>query len=156
MRAVTAASDHGPRERTAAGRILLTRTWSIVPAVAVVAAAAPMLITAVAISLARPVNVTDGDLAVDEIFLIRATHFAHLVGNYSRFGWDHPGPAWFYSVAPLYGALGGHSWSFEVAQLGLQAVTAALIVAVVWRWAGGLPALVTAVLLLWLCTRWAR
>jgi hypothetical protein len=86
----------------------------------------------------RPLIYFDGDSAYVELDLINAGHFAQLVGIGERFGWSHPGPSWFYALALFYGPLGAHSWGFVVANLLLNAITVALIVAVVW-WSWGPP-----------------
>jgi hypothetical protein len=80
---------------------------------------------------------------------MRATHFAQLVGNYSRYAWNHLGPAWFYALAFVYAPLGQQSWAFFVAALVLQALAMCLIVIVAWRIRGAALASVTALLLLW-------
>jgi hypothetical protein len=116
--------------------------------VALVAVAAPLLITAVAIARQRPDAMSDGDQAADELALMRATHLAQLVGNYSRYEWNHPGPSWFYALDPIYVWLGSQTWSVTVAVLCLHAVIAGLIVALLWRRAGAVVALLTAGLLL--------
>lgn len=62
----------------------------------------------VAISIARtasPVPPT-GDTAVIESYTIQASEGRLLVGPYSRFGWHHPGPIYFYALVPFY--LGSH------------------------------------------------
>jgi hypothetical protein len=41
----------------------------------------------------------DGDFAVNTLSVNRAEHFDQLVGNYSRVGFHHPGPAYFYLLA---------------------------------------------------------
>jgi hypothetical protein len=51
--------------------------------------------------------ITDGDFAVTELYTELATRGQLFVGPYSRFGWHHPGPLYFYLQAPFY-ALGGH------------------------------------------------
>jgi hypothetical protein len=117
-------------------------------ALALAAVAAPLAIAAATIAIQRPDALPDGDQAADELALIRSTRLAQLVGNYSRYRWNHPGPAWFYALDPFYAPLGAHSWSAYVAVLCLHAVIAGLVVAVVWRRAGALTALVTAGLLL--------
>jgi hypothetical protein len=43
-----------------------------------------------------------GDIALIEAFTIHATHTELLLGPYSRFGWNHPGPLYFYLQAPFY------------------------------------------------------
>src|SRR5690606_13958691 len=40
-----------------------------------------------------------GDLAVNALQVEYARHFAELYGNYSRFEFNHPGPAFFYVYA---------------------------------------------------------
>jgi len=43
-----------------------------------------------------------GDDAVIEIYTLHATRFSQLLGPYSRYGWNHPGPFMFYLFVPLY------------------------------------------------------
>jgi hypothetical protein len=40
-----------------------------------------------------------GDLAANSFQIARATHLQEIYGNYSRFGFHHPGPAFFYVYA---------------------------------------------------------
>ncbi len=115
---------------------------------ALICVMAPMLLAGGAIAVSKPNALLDGDQAVDEMALMRSAHFAQLVGNYSRFGWNHPGPSWFYAMDPVYLGLGSQSWSFYVAFLTFHAVVAALIVAAVWRRGGALLALISSGLLL--------
>jgi hypothetical protein len=107
-----------------------------------------MWIAATVLALKRPDVFPGGDFAVDEIALMRSTHLAQLLGNYSRFGWSHLGPAWFYALDFVYIPLGQHSWSFPVAALALHALTACLIVAAAWRIRGPYLAAITAFLVL--------
>jgi hypothetical protein len=67
-----------------------------------------------------------------------------LVGSYSRFGWNHPGPAVFYALAPISGVFGTPAWATSVASALTQGLVVAGIASVAWR-AGGLR-LVTATL----------
>jgi len=113
-----------------------------------VLACLPLVGAAVAIAAARPDTYPDGDQAVDQMGLIRAEHFAQLTGNYSRFGWDHPGPAWFYAVDTVYAPLGNHSYAFYIGVLLLHALAVVLIVTLLWRARGHLAAAVTCVLVL--------
>lgn len=46
------------------------------------------------------------DAALIEITVRRAAGFEQLLGAYSRFGWHHPGPAYFYGLAPFETLLG--------------------------------------------------
>jgi hypothetical protein len=57
-------------------------------------------------TFAAPI-VTDADIGVGELYVELATRGRLLLGPYSRFGWHHPGPLYFYLVAPFY-ALGDH------------------------------------------------
>jgi hypothetical protein len=75
---------------------LPTKNW-VQLLVAIVAIAAAML-TARGI----PPVVTDADLAVTEFYVELAARGQLDVGPYSRFGWHHPGPLYFYVQAPLY------------------------------------------------------
>jgi hypothetical protein len=43
-----------------------------------------------------------GDLAVLEVGILDAWEGERLLGPYSRFGWHHPGPIYFYLLLPLY------------------------------------------------------
>jgi hypothetical protein len=115
---------------------------------ATAAAGLPMWIAATVLALQRPDLIPGGDFAVDEIALMRSTHFAQLVGNYSRFGWSHLGPAWFYALDFVYAPLGQHSWSFVVAALALHALAACLIVAAAWRIRGPYLAAIAALMVL--------
>jgi hypothetical protein len=102
-------------------------------AAAVLLAAVPMLAAALPLLIQRPLIYADGDYAVDELALTNSEHFQQLLGNYSRFGWSHPGPAWFYLLDTIYAPLGSQTWSFLVAVLLVNALAAALVVAVAWR-----------------------
>lgn len=62
-----------------------------------------LLLTAVALFLrSEPESYSVGDGAVLEIYTIHAANGALTVGPYSRFGWNHPGPSYFYLLAPAY------------------------------------------------------
>ncbi len=106
------------------------------------------LLAGLAYALKQPALYFDGDNAVDELALMNSGHLAQLVGNYSRFRWSHPGPAWFYALDVVYQPLGGHSWGFVVATLLLNAIVLALIVIAVWLARGPLLAVLAAALLL--------
>jgi hypothetical protein len=97
------------------------------------------------------------DFGADSILVERARHFTLLVGNYSRDGFYHPGPAYFYVTAAgeslFYDVL--HvvptPWNGQVISLYLlDSLLAGLLVLVVYGWArlrGALAAL--ALLLVW-------
>jgi hypothetical protein len=66
-----------------------------------------------------------------------------LVGAYSRFGWNHPGPAVFYGIAAVSGPFGAPPWATTVGSILLQGLSVLAIALVAWR-TGGLARLVTA------------
>ncbi|CAN5730239.1 hypothetical protein BH10ACT1_BH10ACT1_40120 [soil metagenome] len=67
-----------------------------------------------------------------------------LVGAYSRFGWSHPGPSYYYLLAPLSFLTGGAAWATLVGSALLQGVAIAWTALIAWK-RGRLP-----VLALWL------
>lgn len=82
-----------------------------------------------------------GDAALNAIQIDRAKHFAELHGNYSRFRFHHPGPAFFYVYAAAEKVL--CDWlptrltpanAHAVAGLALQAAFFALGVTLAARW----------------------
>ena len=69
----------------------------------VVIGALPFLVlTVVTIAQAHQASNVSGDLAAMELRTRAAAHFRELLGPYSRFGWDHPGPIAFYWAVPFY------------------------------------------------------
>ncbi len=83
------------------------------------------------VSFARvtPPITTDSDFAVTEVYTELATRGRLLVGPYSRFGWNHPGPFYFYFQAPLY-ALSGHKAASLYA--GALAINLLAILTLAW------------------------
>lgn len=80
-----------------------------------------------------------GDEALLEIATARAQNFQQLVGPYSRFHWSHPGPLYFYWLAPFRAWLGPHYASLLAGALALTAVTGAAAIGCAAR-AGGATA----------------
>src|SRR6266404_6233843 len=64
---------------------------------------AVIIFAAMLLNNARPIfyvpHYEMGDLAANSLQIIRAKHFEAVLGNYSRFGFYHPGPAFFYVYA---------------------------------------------------------
>jgi hypothetical protein len=95
--------------------------------------------------------VSFGDVAVLES-TIRDTLGGHqLLGPYSHFGWFHPGPAYFYVMAPVYWIFGESARAMFLGAFLINAVCAlAIIVVIRWRageWAARWGALVVGGLL---------
>src|SRR5262245_38573005 len=76
------------------------------------------------------------DRAIIELFTLHAARSVQLLGPYSRFGWHHPGPAFFYLLLPVYEAFGEHSGALFLGALLLGLGSALGIVAVA-VWLGG-------------------
>lgn len=117
-------------------------------ALAIASASAPLLLGAVVEAVRRPLLFLDGDFAIDELALNRSAHLTQLVGNYSRFGWSHPGPSWFYALDFVYAPFGRPSWAFVAGMLLLNGIASGLVVAVAWRARGAILAVVASALLL--------
>jgi hypothetical protein len=71
-----------------------------------------------------------GDQAVLELLLREAMRGSHLLGPYSQFNWYHPGPLYFYVLAPFYALSGGTTSSLYLAAsvLSLACVAGLLLV----------------------------
>jgi hypothetical protein len=65
-----------------------------------------------------------------------AARGVRLLGPWSRFGWNHPGPAYFYVLAPFYQAAGARALGLYAGVVVLNAAAALTVVAVVARRAG--------------------
>jgi hypothetical protein len=105
-------------------------------------AAVPFLIAA---GHAATRSVTLGaDFALSGLAISDAAHLHQLVGPYSRMGWSHPGPTWFYLLAPVFTLLGSTGAALHASFLVLQALWSALLVAAAGRsrpWAQPVAAL---------------
>lgn len=74
-----------------------------------------------------------GDGAMIELYTVHATNFVQLLGAYSQYGWQHPGPMFFYLLAPFY-VLGGHSvFGLDAGALALNVASVAILAFVVAR-----------------------
>jgi hypothetical protein len=123
--------------------------WRLVP-IGLMAALAALAMVNFAREL--PPIITASDLAVTELYTELAMGGRVLVGPYSRFGWHHPGPVYFYLQAPLYAVSGQAAAALYVGALAINIVA---LVTIVWVMArqerGPLFVLVTVgcVLLAW-------
>ena len=92
--------------------------------------------------------IADSDAAVTEIWVRTALDGDALVGPYSRFGWHHPGPTWFYLAAPLYLAFGRGVGGLAVAAAAVMVASTVLAVWIVGHVEGGAGAWVVGLTLL--------
>lgn len=111
---------------------------------AVLLAVAPFLLSALDVLGDHRGVALGGDQAVLELDTREAAQGGRSLGAYSRYGWSHPGPAWFYALAPVYRALGSTSTALYVAVFAVHAAAAALLVLVVARTWGTARAVVAA------------
>src|SRR5207249_6849396 len=72
-------------------------------------------------------------VAVLELYTLRATQGLQLTGPYSRFGWHHPGPIYFYLLAPLYAASGHDPVSLQITALLIALVSTVTLLVVALR-----------------------
>ncbi len=137
--------DHpldAPGRRRAPGRAFFV--WAV-PALAT------FVVLCIRNSYLFSVNIReDGDSAVNSILVQKALHGRLLVGNYSRVGFHHPGPAFLYVMAAgealFYRLLGVAASPFNGQLLGVFALNALLIglvVSIFYRHTRSIP--VTAV-----------
>ena len=98
-------------------------------AVAVIGALIPRL----------PTETPGGDFALLELYTRQAARGDLFVGPYSRFQWNHPGPAMFYLFSPLYVLFDERFASLRVSALILNLGCLVATLGIVSRW--GKPAL---------------
>jgi hypothetical protein len=90
-----------------------------------------------------PMSVDD-DNALIEVATRRAAHGEQLLGSYSRFGWNHPGPMQFTLMAPVYALTGSRNASVYAAALTWNTLWVLAAPFVAWRLGGSRLSLLTA------------
>jgi len=85
-----------------------------------------------------------GDHAALELYTRLAAHGQQLLGPYSRFGFQHPGPAYFYAAVPLYRLFGDDFRGIKLTALSINALSIAVLLWMAGR--GGSGALLAATL----------
>jgi hypothetical protein len=88
-----------------------------------------------------------GDGAALELGTLHAARGVQLLGPYSRFGWSHPGPAYFYLALPFYEVFRRHGPALNVFALTADCAAGVAIVLTAHRLRGMLFALAVAALL---------
>ena len=136
---------HGPAFRfgrdlafwpVAAARCLAaSRRRVLVGAIGAIVAFAVVLSWLVPALRSTPPTYPSGDQALLEIYTLHASHGDLSVGAYSQKQWNHPGPAYFYVLAPLH-VLTGHEFSLRWTVLLLNLVSAVAAVVLLTRYGG--------------------
>jgi hypothetical protein len=128
------------------------RRVSIALAVALGALAVVPLVVALVASAGRS-WVPTGDWAMIELATGDVgTRLTPLLGPYSRFGWNHPGPLLFWVLAGPYRLTGGAPWSMLATAAAVNAVAAGAMVAFAWRVGRLVPAALVALVALGVTT----
>jgi hypothetical protein len=91
---------------------------------------AALLCAALAVAIARQADdiTSTSDTAVIESLTMLASSGHLTVGPYSRFQWHHPGPIYFYALAPFYAAAGHRTTGLDAGALILNLAALILIV----------------------------
>ncbi|MEW6471833.1 MAG: hypothetical protein AB1679_06160 [Actinomycetota bacterium] len=98
--------------------------------------AVPVLVYIGRLLLHQPGITFAGDVALIEMATRQAARGAQMLGPYSRFGWSHPGPAWFLFLAVPYRLVGFQSWSIVVAAALFHVLVGAALLWLCWRQGG--------------------
>lgn len=77
------------------------------------------------------------DTAIIESFTLYASRAQLLVGPYSRYGWHHPGPLYFYLLAPVYTLAGSSTPGLSAGALLINLASIVVLAWVLVRAAGG-------------------
>lgn len=120
---------------------LVSRLLNLTPLVPFIPAAWQFL------QLGVPDVLFTGDAATLELRTLHAAHGEQFVGPYSRFIWNHPGPAFFYLALPFYEAFGRRGPALNLFMLIANAAVAIGVVATARRIFGDLVGLVMSALL---------
>jgi hypothetical protein len=105
----------------------------------------PLVVSAVVLLVRDPDYRPISDYALTEMQVRDLGRHEVLNGLYSREDWRHPGPLFFYALAPLYWVSGHASISMFVTALGINAAAVVGIAVIAWR-RGGTPLLLCALL----------
>jgi hypothetical protein len=94
-----------------------------------------------------PDRILTADRAILELRTLNAVRGAQLVGPYSRFGWNQPGPAYFYLGLPFYEALHERGPALSVFAFSVTLLSALFLVLTARRLKGDAFAIIVAVML---------
>jgi hypothetical protein len=102
---------------------------------------AALLVWAAFLPGRTPTVFAEGDPAVIELYTWQATHGVWAYGPYSRFGWHHPGPLYFYLLAPFYAISGDHTLALDAGAFAINLVALTVAAWALLRYVGKAMAL---------------
>ena len=105
-------------------------------AVGVILVSAVMLLLLATSLRSTPHTYPVGDKALLEAHTLHAANGDLRVGGYSRFRWNHPGPVYFYALAPLYVLSGGREYSLDWTVLIINLLSTLALVVLMVRYGG--------------------
>ncbi|GAC1537054.1 MAG: hypothetical protein NVS3B12_20670 [Acidimicrobiales bacterium] len=120
------------------GRRREPRWWAILPAAIGVV---PFVLLLIALVTERPSITSYGDRAVTSLAVRDLLGGRQLLGAYSRYGWHHPGPAFFIPLAIAHKLSGGAPWALDAGMIGASMLWAGLLlwlVSATCGWRAGL------------------
>lgn len=126
-----------------------SRVWRVCAFTLMAAAVALAL---VALARVSPSIVTKSDIAVTELYVQLAAKGHLLDGPYSRFGWHHPGPLYFWLQVPFYELSGRRGTGLYAGALALNLMALAVLAWVLLRADRG--ALTITILAAWFLFAW--
>ena len=132
--------ESSPRNPTLSSRAVptrytplpMSRSGVVLVLLAVLGAAALIVYARTADAAFAPA----GDIALIETYTIDATRGQLLLGPYSRYGWHHPGPLYFYLQAPFYVMSGYRSAGLSAGALAINLSALGILVWVCFVAAG--------------------
>lgn len=147
----SAESGESGKSTGAGARLRRIGAWLLHPAPVAVL---PLVVLAIVLVARAEHYAPNWDFGAAELAIQQATHLQELLGPYSRFGWNHPGPLISYSAVPIY-ALSGHNGALAMSltRVLLDAACLAGIVLAVDRSAGRVLAWGTAIGANWFVLR---
>ena len=119
----------------ARGPVFENLRWASLKPLGIAAAVALLLVGAWSLRL-RPHTYSVGDEALLEIYTLHAANGTLRVGPYSRFTWNHPGPTYFYLLAPTYALSGYREDGLYLGVLAINVTLLAVLITFAFRGGG--------------------
>ncbi len=105
------------------------RSAPLITALAIGSVGLPFVIIVIRFLVASPRIYLPDDLALVDLHTRVALHWHQAVGPFDRFGWNHPGPAYYYLLATVYRIVGSGA---RAAFIGATLINLLAALGVVW------------------------